>query len=94
VLEQARVRLREEYAAAGKAEFYDQIRIFESGEGRATAYAQLAAQLGTSESAIKSAVPRLRRRYQELVREEIAHTVASPAEIDDEIRHLIAVISG
>ena len=48
-------------------------------------YAQSAVRLGTTESAIKSAVPRLRRRYAELVREEIAHTVNSPGEIDEEI---------
>jgi len=92
LLEQARTRLREEYVAGGKAEFYDQLRIMEAEEKKGT-YAESAARLGTTESAIKSAVPRLRRRYAELVREEIAHTVNSPGEIDEEIRYLIAVIS-
>ncbi len=55
---------------------------------------EAAAQLGLSESAVKSVVHRLRQRYRELVREEIAHTVADPAEIDEEIRYLIAVIGG
>lgn len=90
VLEEARNRLRAEYAAAGKAEFYEQIRLCE--EGRGCSYAHVAARLGTTESAIKSAVPRLRRRFQELVREDIAHTVANPSEIDAEIRYLIGVI--
>jgi RNA polymerase sigma-70 factor (ECF subfamily) len=93
LLEQARTRLREEYVAVGKAEFYDQLKILETGEKRMVTYVELAARLGTTESAIKSAVPRLRRRYAELVREEIAHTVNSPSEIDEEIRYLIAVIS-
>ena len=92
LLEQARTRLRDEYVAAGKAEFYDQLRIMEAEEKKGT-YAESAACLGTTESAIKSAVPRLRRRYAELVREEIAHTVNSPSEIDQEIRYLITVIS-
>jgi RNA polymerase sigma-70 factor (ECF subfamily) len=46
-----------------------------------------------SESAVKSAVFRMRRRYHELVREEVAGTVSSPSEIDAELRHLIAVMS-
>ena len=94
VLERARLRLREEYAALGKAEFYDQIKIFESASGGAPTYAEIATRLRTTESAIKSAVPRLRQRYRELVREEIAHTVDNPAEIDEEIRYLISVIGG
>ena len=85
--------MREEYVAAGKAEFYNQVKILEGEEKSRVTYAELAARLGTTESAIKSAVPRLRRRYAELVREEIAHTVNNPNEIDEEIRHLIAVIS-
>ena len=92
LLEQARARLREEYVAAGKAEFYDELKILETGEKNMVTYAQSAVRLGTTESAIKSAVPRLRRRYAELVREEVAHTVNSPSEIDEEIRYLIAVV--
>jgi RNA polymerase sigma-70 factor (ECF subfamily) len=93
LLEQARARLREEYVAVGKTEFYDELKILETGEKSMVTYAELAVRLGTTESAIKSAVPRLRRRYAELVREEVAHTVNSPSEIDEEIRYLIAVIS-
>src|SRR5213082_1235394 len=92
LLEQARARLRDEYVAAGKAVIYDQLGIMEAEEKKVS-YAESAASLGTTESAIKSAVPRLRRRYVELVREQIAHTVNSPSEIDEEIRYLIAVIS-
>src|SRR2546422_4378518 len=93
LLEQARARLRDEYVTAGNAEFYDELKVLETGEKSMVTYAELAVRLGTTESAIKSAAPRLRRRYAELVREEVAHTVNSPSEIDEEIRYLIAVIS-
>jgi len=53
-------------------------------------YAEVAGALGTTEGAVKVVVHRLRKRYRVLLREEIAHTVASPAEIDEEIRHLFA----
>jgi RNA polymerase sigma-70 factor (ECF subfamily) len=54
----------------------------------------VAAQLGLSEAALKSAIYRLRQRYGELIRAEIANTVASPAEVEDELRHLFAVLCG
>ena len=55
---------------------------------------ELAAKLGTSESNVKSIAHRMRLRYRELLREEIANTVATPAEVDDELRHLFAVLGG
>ena len=55
-------------------------------------YAELAARLNMTEGTVKVAVHRLRQRYRELLRDEIAHTVSSPAEVDDEIRHLFAVL--
>ena len=94
LLEQARARVREEYVKAGKAEHYDRLNAIESGDQNAPSYAQVAAELGLTESAVKSAVFRMRRRYRELVREEVANTVESPAEVDTEIRYLIGVISG
>jgi DNA-directed RNA polymerase specialized sigma24 family protein len=57
-------------------------------------FQQASRDLGLTESALKSAVHRLRARYRELVREEVAHTVADPAELREEARHLIAVIGG
>ena len=59
----------------------------------ASAYAGWAAALGTSEGAVKVALHRMRRRFGEVLRSEIVHTVSSPEEIDDEIRHLLAVIA-
>jgi RNA polymerase sigma-70 factor (ECF subfamily) len=94
LLEQARGRVREEYVKAGKAELYDGLKSFESGDQNAPSYAQVAGELGLTESAVKSAVFRMRQRYRELVREEVANTVDSPAEVDAEIRYLISVISG
>jgi RNA polymerase sigma-70 factor (ECF subfamily) len=94
LLEQARARVREEHIKTGKAELYDRLKAFESGDQNAPSYAQVAAELGLTESAVKSAVFRLRQRYRELVREEVTNTVDSPAEVDAEIRHLIRVISG
>ena len=92
LLERAVVRLRDEMAVAGKAELFERLKGFVAGE-REVRCGQVAAQSGLSESATKSAVHRLRQRYRELVREEIAHTVADPAEIDTEIRYLIALLS-
>jgi len=59
-----------------------------------SAYAEVAPALGLSESGLRSAVHRMRRRYGELVREEVAQTVGSPAEVDEEIRYLIRVVAG
>lgn len=93
LLEQALTRLQDESVVAGKAELFERLRDFVAGESDVSCR-EAAVQLGQTESAVKSAVHRLRQRYRELVREEIAHTVADPAEIDAEIRYLIAVISG
>ncbi len=92
LLEQAQQRLREELAAAGKAELFERLRSFVAGDSEISC-GEVAAELGLSESAVKSAVHRLRERYRELVREEIAHTVADQTEIDAEIRYLITVMS-
>lgn len=94
VLEQARVRLRDEFAAAGKSELYEQLKGCEAGERKALTYAEVGRRLGLGENGIKAAVLRLRQRYGELVREEIAQTVPTVSEIDEEIRYLLAVISG
>jgi len=94
VLEQAKARLKEEYFEKGKAKVYARLSAGASGDRGGPAYADVAAELGLSESAVKSAVFVMRQRYRELVREEVANTVDSPAEIDEEIRYLIGVVSG
>jgi RNA polymerase sigma factor (sigma-70 family) len=92
LLEQALLRLRDESAAAGKTELFERLRSFVADDSEVTC-AEAATELGLSESAVKSALHRLRERYRAFVLEEIAHTVADPAEIEAEIRYLITVMS-
>lgn len=92
-LAKVRQRLASEYAGEGKAERFAHLEKFLPGEESDLTYAQAAARLGVAEGTIKSDMHRLKRRYRELLREEIAHTVATPAEVDDELRHLLAVVS-
>ena len=93
ILDQAVARLREEYATIGKADTYAVLQAFEPGEQKTLSYTEAAARLNVSESALKSMIHRLRQRHRELVREEIAQTVTTASEIEEELRHLIAVIS-
>ncbi len=81
---------RDEYTAAGKAELFDLIHSYLGGNREQIPYAEVSQRLGLGLSANKMAVLRLRRRYGELLRQEIGQTVAKPEEIDDEIRHLFA----
>jgi RNA polymerase sigma-70 factor (ECF subfamily) len=94
ILDQTLARLRQELANAGKEKLFECLKGALAGEGVQESYAQIADLLGLSESAIKVAVHRLRRRYQELLRAEIAQTVASPEEVDDELRDLFAAVRG
>src|SRR5206468_1031595 len=92
LLDQAMARLREECLASQKGELFEKSQNYLSGEKGEASYADLAASLGMSEGAIKVALHRLRQRYGELVRAEIAQTVATPAEIDEELRYLFAAL--
>jgi DNA-directed RNA polymerase specialized sigma24 family protein len=92
ILDAARARLREECIAFGKARLFEQLDLPGKSRDKAMTYADLAARDGQTVSAVKSAVSRLRQRYGELVREEIAQTVADPADVDSEIRYLLTVI--
>lgn len=91
-LDHVRDRLCREYETAGKAAQFDLAEGFLPGQDCGLSYAEAAARLGVPEGTLKSDVHRLKRRYAELLREEIAHTVDDPAEIDDELRHLIMVL--
>jgi RNA polymerase sigma-70 factor (ECF subfamily) len=86
-------RVRREFDAAGKAEEFERLKVFLTSARGAAPYAKVASELGLSEGALRVAVHRLRRRFRDLFREEIAHTVADPAEIEEEVRHLMAVLS-
>jgi DNA-directed RNA polymerase specialized sigma24 family protein len=85
-------RLHADLAASGKEKHFELLKPLLAADSNAPPYAQVAKQLGTSEGAVKVAVHRLRRRYRELLREEVAQTVADPAEIDDELRELVAAL--
>lgn len=93
VLAGALQRLREEYVAAGKESLFERLKDLQPGEHGDDTYAEVGRQLGLSESAIKSAVHRLRRRHREMLRAEIAQTVERAEEIDEEIQHLLRVMS-
>ncbi len=93
LLEQAMAKLREEFAANGKAEVFDALQVFLSGERADVTQAQAGSGLSMSEGAVSVAVHRMRKRYAELLRAEIANTVSSPEEVEEELRHLLAVVS-
>jgi len=92
LLDQVLARLGQEFAEAGKRELFERLQAFlVEGTGDKT-FAELAQEVGMTEEALKKAAQRMRRRYHQLFREEIAQTVASPAEVDEELRHLCAVL--
>ena len=93
LLAQVATRLREDYEAAGKEALFNVLQVYLSGEKGLAPYRETAGQLGLGLDALKKAVERLRRRYGELLREEIVHTVSDPAEVDEEIRYLRSVVS-
>ena len=87
-------RLEQEFRDSGKGELFDQLKGSLLAEEPGPSYAELGAELGLTEDAVKQAVHRMRRRYRELFREEIAQTVAGPGEVEDELKHIFAVLSG
>jgi RNA polymerase sigma-70 factor (ECF subfamily) len=91
VLDQVLGRLREEFARDGRQQLFDELKSALTG-GKVP-YPEIAGRLGLKEGAARVAVHRLRSRYRDLVRAEIAETVASPAEVDGELQHLFAALS-
>lgn len=94
LLERAMDRLRTEYKTAGKQDLFEQLREWLLEEGTGEAYRQLAERNGSSEGAIKVAVHRLRQRFRDAVRSEIAETVSTSEEIEEEMRCLMANLQG
>jgi RNA polymerase sigma factor (sigma-70 family) len=92
VLEQVLNRLKGEYATGGNAALFDSLKQLLPDEPGSPSQAEIAERLGMTENAVRQAFYRFRQRYQALLREEIAHTVATPGDIEDELRHLIAVL--
>lgn len=93
-MDQALSRLRAEYARTEKADVFRVLQPYLSSAQGGADRAQLASQLGVSVGAVNVALHRLRRRYGEILRELIADTVSTEEEVDAEIRHLMAVLSG
>jgi len=93
LLEQTVVRLEEELADMGRKNLFESLKAYLGGRTDAAPYREIAANLDMTEDAVKSAVYRLRRRYREILRDEIAQTVATPQEADEEIRHLFGALA-
>ena len=92
LVDQVLARLGEEMAGAGKAAQFEALKFCLTGE-RGAAYGEIARRLGTTEGALKVAIHRLRNRYRTLLRAEIAETVGSDADVDDELRHLFSALA-
>jgi RNA polymerase sigma factor (sigma-70 family) len=93
VVEQALRRLREECESQGRLRAFEALRPCLGAEREDVSYPTLTHTLGAPEATVKRLVHRLRQRYRSLLRDEVAETVADPAEVDDEIRHLCAVLA-
>ncbi len=92
LMDQVLRRLKDEYRTAGHAELFDWLKQLLPDEPGAPSRAEIAAHLGMTDNAIRQAFHRFRHRYQDLLREEIAHTVAIASDVEDELRHLISVL--
>ena len=93
LLDKVLAQLKKEYSAAGKLALFDTLHAHLTGDSEPASYAEVMAKLGLGESAVKMSVLRMRRRVGELLRAEIAHTVTTPAEIEEELRHLFVTLS-
>ena len=92
-MDRALGKLRDELSEAGKEDHYQTLRPCLIGEEPRMPHRQAAEELRMSEGAVKAYVHRLRKRFGELLRQEIAETVADLEEVDDELRHLLGVIA-
>jgi RNA polymerase sigma factor (sigma-70 family) len=93
VIDQALAKLREEYAAAGRLDLFEPLKAGLTGEEAGLAHAEIGRRLDMSPGAVKVAAHRLRRRFRDILRAEIADTVSQPGEIEEEIRHLYRALS-
>ena len=94
LLEHVVKRLHEEQVAAGKGRQFELLKEALAGGAERLAYTSIAAELQISEEAARQAASRLRKRYREILREEVSHTVERPEDVDDEIRSLFQVLAG
>jgi RNA polymerase sigma-70 factor (ECF subfamily) len=92
LLERVLARLRAEYEASGRGRLFERLKARLTGGDAGVPHAEAAEELGLSEGAVKVAVHRMRKRYRELLREEIAQTLDDPGQVEDEIRSLFAAL--
>jgi len=92
LLDRALTALHTEFEQSGKQDLFNSLKVFVWGEKNAMSYAAIGEQLGMTGGAVKVAVHRLRQRYGELLRAEVAQTVTTTVEVDEELRYLISVI--
>jgi len=93
LFEKVLMRLEEEFRESGKTKLFEALKDSLLAQETGSSYAALGARLGLKEDAVKKAVQRMRLRYRELFREEIAQTVAGPSDLEAELKHLFAVVS-
>lgn len=91
VLEQVFARLQEEYRTMGKAQLFGRFKSFIADDD-GQSQAEIAREFAMNENAVKQACHRFRQRYREILREEIARTVAAPGDVEDELQHLVAIL--
>jgi RNA polymerase sigma-70 factor (ECF subfamily) len=94
ILEQTMAQLEAEFKSTGKQELFNRLKVYLGGDGESVPYRDVAVDLDMTEDAIKAAVYRLRRDYRRFLRNEIAQTVTSDEQIDEEIRDLFVAVSG
>jgi len=94
LIERVLGRLRTDYESTGRSAVYLELQQFLWGRQAEVSYATIAAQLGMNEGGVKVAVHRLRQRFRDLLRQEVANTVEQTSEVDDELRHLLSVFGG
>jgi len=92
LLSRVREQLREHFEKAGKGERFEPLASFLPGGQERKSYAEMAAELGTNEGALRVELHRFKAAYRQFLRAEIAHTVSTPTEIDEELRHLMEVM--
>lgn len=94
VVDSVTLRLKEEFAGAGMSERFEELKVYLLADQEPVAYAEMARRLSISEGAVRTAIYRMRQRYGELFRAEIAQTVTSVPEMEEEIRHFLSVLGG
>jgi RNA polymerase sigma-70 factor (ECF subfamily) len=94
LLATALARVHDEYEAGGRARLFERLQSYLSDERPRVPYAEAARELGVTEGTVKVSVHRLRRRFGAVLRDEVAHTLSSPSDIDGELRYLLRVVSG